>query len=205
MNDVITNVQQPDTTTGIHTGLVSAQGLDLDQFDSPHTPVQAWTTAADTGVKFVEARGLPIVDVVLRFKAGTTQDTSQPGLAALTLYLLDEGSQRNTAAQQAQCMERLGAIMEKQVRLEHATLSLRSVSSQATLDQALELFTDLVAHPAFPAPALEKIKRQMLQHNASREHMPRLRARSEVFRHLFNDHPYGTSGQHAPGPGERYC
>ncbi|MFJ4452451.1 M16 family metallopeptidase [Pseudomonas sp. NPDC089392] len=192
MNDVITNVQQPDTATSIYTGLVSAHGVDLDQFDTPHTQVQAWTTAAGTGVKFVETRGLPIVDVVLRFKAGTTQDTSQPGLAALTLYMLDEGSQRHTAGQQAQCMEHLGAIMEKQVRLEHATLSLRSVSSKATLEQALELFTDLLAHPAFPTPALEKVKRQMLQHDASRERMPRLRARSEVFRHLFNGHPYGN-------------
>lgn len=192
MNDTIASAQQPDTTTSIHTGLVSALGLDLDQFDTPHTQVQAWTTAAGTGVKFVEARGLPIVDVVLRFKAGTTQDTAQPGLAALTLYLLDEGSQRSTAAQQAEQMERLGAIMEKQVRLEHATLSLRSLSSKAILGPALELFTDLVAHPAFAAPALEKVRRQLLRHDASREYLPRLRARSEVFRHLFNGHPYGN-------------
>ncbi|AEJ15488.1 peptidase M16 domain-containing protein [Pseudomonas putida S16] len=143
-------------------------------------------------MKFVEARGLPIVDVVLRFKAGTAQDTLQPGLAALTLYMLDEGSRRYTSARQAEGMERLGAIMEKQIRLEHATLSLRSVSTKTILAPALDLFTDLVANPAFPAPALEKIKRQFVQHNASRERRPRLRARSEAFRHLFQGHPYGN-------------
>ncbi|WP_063912083.1 pitrilysin family protein [Pseudomonas sp. p21] len=192
MNDPIASAQQPAVANSIYGGLVSAQGLDLDQFDTLQTQVQAWTTAAGTGVKFVEARGLPIVDVVLRFNAGTTQDTTQPGLAALTLYMLDEGSQRYTAAQQAEHMERLGAIMEKQVRLEHATLSLRSVSTKAILDPALELFTDLVAHPAFPAPALDKIRHQLQQHNASRERLPRLRARSEVFRHLFKGHQYGN-------------
>jgi zinc protease len=89
-------------------------------------------------------------------------------------------------------MERLGAIMEKQIRLEHATLSLRSVSTKTILEPALDLFTDLVANPAFPAPALEKVKRQLVQHNASRERRPRLRARSEAFRHLFQGHPYGN-------------
>ena len=40
--------------------------------------------------------------------------------------------------------------------------------------------------------ALTKIKRQLLQNHASRERLPILRARSEVFRHLFNGHPYGN-------------
>lgn len=195
MNDSISTEQQPAVTNSIYGGLVSAQGLDLDQLEPVQIKVQAWTTDAGTHVKFVEARGLPIVDVILRFRAGTTQDTVKSGLAALTLYMLDEGSQRYTAAEQAECLERLerlGAIMQKQVRLEHATLSLRSVSTKAILDPALALFTDLVAHPAFPQPALDRIKRQLLQHDASRERLPTLRARSEAFRHLFKGHPYGS-------------
>ncbi|WP_336332735.1 pitrilysin family protein [Pseudomonas putida] len=192
MNDSTSIRQQPAAANSIHGGLVSARGLDLDQFENIHTQVQAWTTAAGTGVKFVEARGLPIIDVVLRFKAGTVQDTAQPGLAALTCYMLDEGSQRYTAAQQADQLERLGAIMEKQVRLEHATLSLRSLSTKALLDPALELLIDLVARPAFSVRALDKVKQQLLQYHASRNRHPRLRARSEAFRHLFNGHPYGN-------------
>lgn len=192
MNDKIESMPQPTGTNGGFSSLVSAQGVDLDQLEPLQTQVQMWTTEAGTGVKFVETRGLPIVDVVLRFKAGTTQDTEQPGLAALTLYMLDEGSRRHTAARQAAGMERLGAILEKQIRLEHATLSLRSVSTKTILEPALDLLTDLVANPAFLAPALEKVKRQLVQHNASREQHPRLRARSEAFRHLFQGHPYGN-------------
>jgi len=192
MNDKIESMPQPTGTNGGFSSLVSAQGVDLDQLEPLQTQVQMWTTEAGAGVKFVETRGLPIVDVVLRFKAGTTQDTEQPGLAALTLYMLDEGSRRHTAARQAAGMERLGAILEKQIRLEHATLSLRSVSTKTILEPALDLLTDLVANPAFLAPALEKVKRQLVQHNASREQHPRLRARSEAFRHLFQGHPYGN-------------
>ncbi|MFJ4351512.1 M16 family metallopeptidase [Pseudomonas sp. NPDC089428] len=186
-----TPMPKPTDTTSLYGGLLSAQGVDLDQFESIQTQVQAWTTEAGTAVKFVETRGLPIVDVVLRFKAGTVQDTVHAGLAALTLYMLDEGSQQYTAAQQAEHLERLGAIIEKQIRLEHATLSLRSLSTPAVLEPALALFTDLVAHPAFLSSALDKIKQQLLQSNASRDRRPTLRARSEAFRHLFNGHPYG--------------
>lgn len=182
----------PAAASPVHGGLVSALGVDLDLFEPIDTHVQAWTTDSGTAVKFVEARGLPIVDIVLQFKAGTTQDTVLPGLASLAFYMLDEGSQQHTATQQAEQLERLGAVMEKQIRLEHATLSLRSLSNEALFNPALALFIDLVARPAFTADALAKIKSQLLRHNASREQNPRLRARSEAFRHMFSGHPYGN-------------
>ena len=182
----------PAAASPVHGGLVSALGVDLDLFEPIDTHVQAWTTDSGTAVKFVEARGLPIVDIVLQFRAGTTQDTVLPGLASLAFYMLEEGSQQHTATQQAEQLERLGAVMEKQIRLEHATLSLRSLSTEALFEPALALFIDLVARPAFTADALAKIKSQLLRHNASREQNPRLRARSEAFRHLFSGHPYGN-------------
>ena len=189
----LTATSKSTETNSIYGGLISAQGLDLGQFESIQTQVQAWNTEAGTGVKFVEARGIPIVDVVLRFKAGTVQDTEHPGLAALTLSMLDEGSQQYTATEQASHLERLGAVFEKQIRLEHATLSLRSLSTPAVLGPSLALFTDLVARPAFLAPALDKIKQQLLQSNAARERRPASRARSETLRHMFSGHPYGSS------------
>jgi zinc protease len=190
MNDS-TTPQQPAQANSLYGGLISAQGLDLDRFASIQTQVQAWTTETGTTVKFVEARGLPIVDVILRFRAGTVQDTAHPGLAALTLYMLDEGSHQYTATQQAEHIERLGAIIAKQIRLEHATLSLRSRSTQAALGPALALFIELVANPAFGSSALEKIKKHLLQSSAARERRPELRARSEAFGHVFSGHPYG--------------
>jgi len=190
MNDS-TAPQKPAEAPSLYGGLISAQGLDLDRFASIQTQVQAWTTETGTTVKFVEARGLPIVDLILRFRAGSVQDTVQPGLAALTLYMLDEGSHQYTATQQAEHIERLGAIIAKQMRLEHATLSLRSLTTPAVLEPALALFTDLVANPAFTSSALEKIKKQLLHSSAARERRPELRARSEAFRHLFRGHPYG--------------
>ncbi|WP_069942977.1 M16 family metallopeptidase [Pseudomonas putida] len=192
MNNPDAGAQQLAAANSIPGNLVSAQGLDLEQFESLQTPVHAWTTEGGAGVKFVEARGLPIVDIILRFKAGTAQDTVQPGLAALTLYMLDEGSQHFTATEQADQLERLGAIVDKQVRLEHATLSLRSLSASALLEPALELLIDLVACPTFPPSALENMKQQLILNNATRERQPSFRMISEAYRHLFHSHPYGN-------------
>lgn len=192
MRDTISIAPQPTVASSVGSSLLSTQGLDLDLFETLHVPVQAWTTMAGTGVKFIEARGLPIVDVVLRFKAGTSQDTDQSGLAALTFYMLDEGSQQHTASQHAEHLERLGAITEKNIGLEHATLSLRSLGNEKILDAALELFIDLAANPAFPPLALDNIKPQLQRLNASRERQPGVKARTEAFRYLFNGHPYGN-------------
>lgn len=187
MND---RISPPPAAHGIYGGLLSAQGLDLQQREAIRTEVHTWRTDAGTGVTFVEARGLPIVDVVLRFNAGTAS-VDPPSLAALTLYMLDEGSLRFNAAEHAQRIERLGAVVEKQIRHDYATLSLRSVSTKALLDPAIELFTSLATQPAFPAPALEKVKRQLVLHDAARARQPVHRARSEAYRHLFSGHPYG--------------
>ena len=59
------------------------------------------------------------------------------------------------------------------------------------LDPAIELFTELVAQPAFHDTSLEKIKRQLVLHEASRASLSVLRARSEAYHHLFSGHPYG--------------
>lgn len=57
MNNLDSAAQQPDAADGIPGGLVSARGLDLEQFETLQTPVHTWTTEGGTGVKFVEAAG----------------------------------------------------------------------------------------------------------------------------------------------------
>lgn len=172
--------------------LLSAQGLVLDEPTPIHTQVQSWADASGAMVRFIASRGLPMVDVELRFKAGTTQDTTQPGLAALTLYTLDEGSAGLSASEYAERLESLGAIFEKDIRLEYSTLTLRSLSAKDVLDPAIALFIDLVARPDFPAAGLDRVKGQLLAHRAEKLKYPTTRAIAEAYRHLFAGHPYAV-------------
>lgn len=178
--------------TDLATGLTSAQGLDLNQFDPIQTHVQSWTTEAGSRVRYVEARGLPIIDLVLRFDAGTAYDGLKPGLAALTLYMLDEGSQGLSAAEHAGRLEALGAVVTKDIGLDHATLSLRSLTHQALLGPVIDLFTSLAAQPNLSASALATVKGQTLKFHASKNSAPQQRAIAETYRHMFRAHPYGN-------------
>ncbi|HDS1736872.1 pitrilysin family protein [Pseudomonas sp. BP8] len=185
-------MREPTTLTQSTAGLTSLAGLDLSQSEHPHAEVQTWQSPSGARVRFVQARQLPMVDLVLRFDAGSCQDSELSGLAALTLYMLDEGTDALDAAQFTEQIERLGAIVKSSLRLEHATLSLRSLSASALLTPALELFTAMVARPAFPAPELAKVKQQLHALQTYRAGLPVIRARSEAFMHLFAGHPYGN-------------
>lgn len=188
------------TSLGLASRLLSAQGLDLQSPTPIDTQVQSWQTSAGAQVSFVEARGLPMVDLTLRFRAGSVQDAQHSGVAALTLYNLDKGSAGLSAHEHADRLERLGAVVDKSVRLDYAQLSLRTLSAPGILEPAIALFTDLVARPDFPAEALEKVKGQLLAEHASRRSQAPIRAIDEAYRYLFEGHPYGLpEGSSAEG------
>ncbi len=79
--------------------LMSAQGLPEIALDGTQRPLQQWHTAQGSKVCFVASAGAPMFDLQLRFKAGACHDGDTPGLAALTLYMLDQGGGQWDAAQ----------------------------------------------------------------------------------------------------------
>lgn len=171
--------------------LESAQRVNLGQLPQLDRNVQRWQTEAGSRVSFVESRELAIIDVVLRFSAGSTLDGDQPGLAATTLYMLDQGTEQHDAQGFASAMEDLGAQLHKQIRLDHATLSLRCLSDPEVYTKALQLLTDLLARPRFDAVALGKIKSRLLSHLALLDGNVSSILQRAVLSHLFSDHPYG--------------
>lgn len=174
------------------TALQSAQGLDFSQFDEIHTQVESWQTQGGTQVRFVRRPELPMVDLVLYFKAGTALDGDTSGVAALTLHMLDKGTTQLDAAQFAGQIERLGAQVKTNIRLEHSSVTLRCLTTDQVLEPAIELFTTLIATPAFDPGQLAKMKRQLLPYQETRHTTPQLRTRVEAHRHLFAGHPYGN-------------
>ncbi|WP_153785515.1 pitrilysin family protein [Pseudomonas sp. EMN2] len=193
MNDTLQPIESASPS-----GLVSAQDLDLDRFDDITTQVQSWQTGEGTRVKFVHAPGLPMLDLILSFDAGSALDDQHAGRAALTLHMLDEGVNGLDVSQFAERLEGLGAIVDKKIKLERAIVSVRTLTDKAVLEPVMALFTDLVARPDFPAGALDKIKRQLLQHDAALRNQPQVRAHFETCKHLYREHPYANSISSTP-------
>ncbi|WP_322365607.1 pitrilysin family protein [Pseudomonas sp. Teo4] len=134
-----------------------------------------------------------MLDLVLQFKAGTSLDSDTSGVAALTLHMLDKGTTRMDAAQFSEQIEGLGTQIGTEIRLEHSSVTMRSLTAPELLTPAIELLTDMVAQPAFDPGQLARMKRQLQPYQQGRYTLPQLRTRVEVHQHLFAGHPYGTA------------
>src|SRR6218665_3433337 len=112
--------------------------------------IQNWTTSNGARVYFVEARELPMLDLRLIFDAGGARDADRAGLASITSRMLEEGTATRDTAAIAKSFEDAGAIFDTGSYRDMAIAELRVLSDPQYRDTALEVFTDAIAHPAFP-------------------------------------------------------
>jgi zinc protease len=119
--------------------------------------IQQWQTTNGTKVLFVHAAELPMVDVRVLFDAGSARDGAQFGLASLVSQMLDEGTPTRSTNDIAAAFENLGASFHAASYRDMFIVDLRVLSDSAYLDPALEVFTDVVAHPSFPDAPFNRI------------------------------------------------
>ena len=100
---------QAQATEGPATALQSLQTLDDSQIAARPLSIRAFATHEGTRVLFIETRALPIVDISVRFSAGSSRDDASPGLANLTLKLLNQGVAGMDAKAIAETFDQLGA------------------------------------------------------------------------------------------------
>jgi len=115
--------------------------------------------------RFRPTTGLPLATINLLVKAGTLQDPQgKEGLANLTASLLLSGTKKRSATQIAGELDFLGAKLGASGGDDFAQLSLTVLKKD--LAAGLELFQDVLLHPAF-APA--EVTRKVAQIQASLE------------------------------------
>jgi len=161
-------------------------------------PIQHWTTPEGTRVYFVEARGLPMVDLHLVCDAGSARDGERWGLAALTAAMLDQGAGGLDADALAERFERVGAAFGAGAGRDLARVTLRSLRDPKHLEPALETFLLVVGRPDFPEEALERERQRTLVALEARQEDPGTVAGDAFMRALYGRHPYAH-----PVPGER--
>ncbi|MFZ5580525.1 MAG: M16 family metallopeptidase [Pseudomonadota bacterium] len=157
-------------------------------------PVQHWQTEQGARVLFVEARGLPMVDVRISFDAGSARDGVVHGLASLTASLLDQGvylDERELDAQGvAEAFESIGARFGASAGQDAATLSLRSLSDAARLEAALKVFTAVMAHPRLADEDFSRERERVLLGLKASAQQPGEVGKRAFYRALYGDHPY---------------
>jgi zinc protease len=148
-----------------------------------------FTTPNGLTILVVEQHALPIVRIQALVKAGSAQDPPEKaGLANLTASLLDEGTRSRSSTQLAEQLEFVGGILDIKTGYDFTTVALHVLAKDT--DLGFELLADILMHPSFPEPEVERVKRLILGEIAAEQDDPGTVAKRAFGELVFNGHPY---------------
>jgi zinc protease len=123
--------------------------------------LQRATLSNGLKVVLAERRAVPLVRFDLLLDAGSASDQfARPGTASLAMNMLDEGTDTRTALAISDRLAGLGATLGTATRLDVSSVSLETLRER--LEPALELYADVILHPAFRPADLERLRKQRL-------------------------------------------
>jgi len=154
--------------------------------------IEHWQTSNGARVYYVEAPELPMVDISVLFDAGSVRDGKQAGLALLTSAMLNEGAAGLDIDQLANAFADVGAQFGASARRDSASVSLRSLTVETSLEPALDTFKKVLGQPDFPEASLARLQKQVLLGFEGEKQSPRALANREFFKQLYVEHPYGV-------------
>jgi zinc protease len=164
---------------------------------SPAVPLpSAQRFQLDNGlpVYLVESHDLPLGYASLVSRWGSAADPAdRPGLAGLTLDMLDEGTSTRDALGIARAVESLGGTLGTSAGADGSSVGVAAPAPQ--LGPAMAVLSDVVRSPAFPGDELERLRGEYLVAQQQAHDDPSAIAGTVMSRELFGDrHPFGQVG-----------
>jgi zinc protease len=156
-------------------------------------PMQRATLSNGLRVVMVERHNAPVVDFSLMVKGGYAADSPElPGVVTFAQRMLEEGTPARNSLRIGEELEAIGAKFTTSASLDWTTASLNVL--KATMPQGLEIFSDLVLHPAYPKSDFERLRRDRIAAIARDKVTPERMALRVVPSLLYGKtHPYATA------------
>jgi zinc protease len=155
-------------------------------------PIQDWKTSTGARVLLVVNSDLPMLDVSIDFPAGSGFDApGKAGLASYTNHLLKLGAGGLGENEISQRIADVGARLAGRFDADRAGISLRTLSSAAERDRALDIMMRVVQQPAFPEDVLAREKARGIAGLKEADTKPDTIAARTFRRLVFRAHPYG--------------
>ena len=153
---------------------------------------QRATLSNGLNIILAERHATPLVVFRMQVDAGYASDQfAIPGTASLALEMLDEGTSQRTALQISDELASLGANLSVGSWLDSSTVSLSALTS--TLDQALEIYADVILNPSFPESDFQRLQKQRIASIAREKNEPFGLAFRVLPQFLYGkDHAYGN-------------
>jgi zinc protease len=163
--------------------------------------VQRAQLANGLKVLLLERHGAPLVNMVVAVDAGMASDPSdKAGVGTLALSLMDQGTVTRDAFRIADDLAAQGARLTTGFDLDTSYARLSALS--ASLSGALDVFSDVLLHPAYPEEMVAIGKRQRLADIEQEKTSPMAATLRVLPRLLYGaGHPYSgpLTGSGQPG------
>jgi zinc protease len=112
-------------------------------------------------VVLAERHTAPVVNFSLLVDSGYASDSPDlPGVASLSLRMLEEGTPTRSSLKIGEELEALGASFGTSTNLDGANVSMNVL--KATMPKALDIYADLLLHPAFPQNEFARLQQDRL-------------------------------------------
>jgi zinc protease len=129
--------------------------------EAPFPTLQQATLANGMRLIVAERHAVPVVQFSLQLDSGYAADQfASPGVATMTMEMLDEGTASMDALEISDSLAALGAQLSSGANLDFSVVGLSALKEN--LDESLAIYSDVILNPAFAPTELERLKRLQL-------------------------------------------
>jgi len=123
--------------------------------------LQKATLSNGLKVVLAERHSAPVVNFALMVESGYSADpTGATGTASFEQRMLEEGTPTRDSLKIGEELESLSANFNAGASLDYSLVSLNTLKS--TLDPSLDIYADLILHPAFPQKEFQRLQKERI-------------------------------------------
>ena len=183
---------EPFPTTTVTEAMADRSGLPETGTppDVRFEPFERFALGNGMEVVLAQRTAIPVVELNLMVDAGYAADQfATPGTAQLAMSMLDEGTASRSALEISDELYRLGASLNSGSDLDTSYVSMSALKEN--LAASLDLFADVILHPAFPPADFNRVQQLQIVGIRQEKVQPRTLALRLFPRLLYGDgHAY---------------
>ena len=155
--------------------------------------IEVWKTPEGSEVLYSQTKGLPMVDIQVNFNAASSKDGEHHGLANLTNGLIGMGTRWKNETEIINEIKEIGAEFGQNSLKDMAIFSLRTISDEAYLTKAVDLFAEVIGEPDFDTDSIRKEKSRIIRGIDYDKDSVGAIAKKRFGQELFESHAYAHS------------
>ena len=148
------------------------------------------TLANGLRVVVLPSHKVPTFNMQMVILSGGLADSADyHGLASFTAGLLRDGTTKRSSRDIAEQIDALGGTIASTAGLSSVTSTVSTSGLIENFDQTLDIFSDVLRNPIFPAGEVEKYKARTLAQQQFQRSNPQFLAQEQFNRAMYGDHP----------------